>query len=200
MSAGLFTSAEVFIKFLLILLKLNIPTYDWFAQISHKKEISKYIQCESRVKLPTCKTKLPHRQHRVFITARVSDHSPSQRCMSCFQWQCDNCSSPPSCMSWSWIHPATLASRHHSAYQTKHLLGFSQACIVLYSSIYVMPLNRRWPTEALLVRLVQVKGHVLRSDKDVERLDNKKETTEQDNLHVNRSSCTISMFLKPAIS
>ena len=72
--------------------------------------------------------------------------------------------------------------------------------IVLYSSISIAPINSRGPTEALLVRLVQVKGHVLRSDKDVERLDNKKETTEQDNLHVNRSSCTISMFLKPAIS
>ena len=44
--------------------------------------------------------------------------------------------------------------------------------IVLYSSIYIALLNSHRQTEALLVRLAQV----LRSDKDVERLDDKRET------------------------
>jgi len=51
--------------------------------------------------------------------------------------------------------------------------------MVWYSSIYIAPLNNRGPTEALLVRLaplhVHEKRQVLRSDKEVERLDDKKE-------------------------
>jgi len=49
-------------------------------------------------------------------------------------------------------------------------------CIVLYSSIYIAPLNRHGQTEALLVRLAPRKEQVLRSfNKDVERLDDKRE-------------------------
>ena len=39
--------------------------------------------------------------------------------------------------------------------------------IVLYSSIYIAPLNSSGPAEALLVRLAPKKRHVLRSDKEV---------------------------------
>ena len=49
-------------------------------------------------------------------------------------------------------------------------------CIVLYSSIYIAPLNSQRQTEALLVRLAPRKEtKVLRSDKDVERLDDRRE-------------------------
>src|SRR6218665_324195 len=48
-------------------------------------------------------------------------------------------------------------------------------CIVLYSSIYIAPLNSHRQTEALLVRLTPKKRQVLRSDKDVERLDDRRE-------------------------
>jgi len=49
--------------------------------------------------------------------------------------------------------------------------------IVLYSSrpIYIVPLNSHRPTEELLVRLAPRKRQVLRSDKEVERLDDKNE-------------------------
>ena len=43
-------------------------------------------------------------------------------------------------------------------------------CIVLCSNIYIAPLNSHGQTEARLVRLGPRK-QVLRSDKDVERLD-----------------------------
>ena len=46
--------------------------------------------------------------------------------------------------------------------------------LALYSSIYIAPLNSRGPTEGLLVQLAQRKETSLRSDKDVERLDDKK--------------------------
>jgi len=42
-------------------------------------------------------------------------------------------------------------------------------CIVLYSGIYIAPLNNRGPTEALLVRLAPKKRQVLRRDKNVYR-------------------------------
>ena len=45
--------------------------------------------------------------------------------------------------------------------------------IVLYSSIYIAPLNSHGQTEALLVRLE--KRQVLRSGKDLERSDDKRE-------------------------
>ena len=47
--------------------------------------------------------------------------------------------------------------------------------MVWYSSIYIAPFNGRGPTEAPLVRLAPRKRQVLRSDKEVERLDDKKE-------------------------
>ena len=50
-----------------------------------------------------------------------------------------------------------------------------EGCIVLYCSIYIAPLNSRGQTEALLVRLTPRKETVLRSDKDVERLNDKRE-------------------------
>src|SRR6218665_3725237 len=46
---------------------------------------------------------------------------------------------------------------------------------VSYSSIYIAPLNSHIQTEALLVRLAPRKERVLRSDKDVARLDDKRE-------------------------
>ena len=52
---------------------------------------------------------------------------------------------------------------------------FSLSIIILYTSIYIAPLNSRGPTEALMVRLAPRRRHVLRSDKEVERLDDKKE-------------------------
>ena len=42
--------------------------------------------------------------------------------------------------------------------------------IVLYSSIYIVPLNGHGQTEALLVRLAPEKRQVLRSDKDIEKI------------------------------
>ena len=54
---------------------------------------------------------------------------------------------------------------------------------VLYSSIYIAPLNSRGPTEALLVRLAPRKRQVLRSDKEVERLDDKNEARAMHILH-----------------
>jgi len=45
----------------------------------------------------------------------------------------------------------------------------------LYSSIYIVPLNSRGPTEAPLVRLAPRKEKVLRGDKEVGRLDDKHE-------------------------
>jgi len=48
--------------------------------------------------------------------------------------------------------------------------------MVWYSSIYIAPLNSRGPTEALLVSISsKKKRQVLRSNKEVERLDDKKE-------------------------
>jgi len=47
--------------------------------------------------------------------------------------------------------------------------------MVWYSSIYIAPFNSRGPTEALLVRLAPRKETVLRSDKEVESLEDKKE-------------------------
>ena len=47
--------------------------------------------------------------------------------------------------------------------------------VVLYSSIYIASPNSREPTEALFIRLSPKKRQVLRSDKEVERLDDKKE-------------------------
>jgi len=46
--------------------------------------------------------------------------------------------------------------------------------IVLYSSIYIVPLNSRGPTEVLFVRLTPRKERSFK-DKEVERLDDKKE-------------------------
>ena len=48
-------------------------------------------------------------------------------------------------------------------------------CIVLYLNIYIALLNSHGQTEALLVQLAPEKRQVLRSDKDVERLDDKRE-------------------------
>ena len=48
-------------------------------------------------------------------------------------------------------------------------------CIVWYSSIYIAPLNSHGQTEALLVRLAPRKETSLRSVKDVERLDDRRE-------------------------
>jgi len=45
----------------------------------------------------------------------------------------------------------------------------------LYANIYIAPLNCRGPIEAHLFRLAPRKRQVLRSDKEVERLDDKKE-------------------------
>ena len=51
----------------------------------------------------------------------------------------------------------------------------SSYCIVLYSSIHIAPLNSHRQTEALLVRLAPWKETSLKSDKDVERLDDRRE-------------------------
>jgi len=48
----------------------------------------------------------------------------------------------------------------------------------LYSSIYIAPLNSHGQTEALLVRLAPRKETILRSDKDVERLEKKEARAE----------------------
>ena len=48
-------------------------------------------------------------------------------------------------------------------------------CIVLYSSIYIAPLNSHRQTEALLVRLPPINETSFRSDKDLERLDDRRE-------------------------
>src|SRR6218665_1564173 len=48
-------------------------------------------------------------------------------------------------------------------------------CIVLHSSIYIVPLSSRGPTEALLVRLAIRNETSFNKYKDVERLDDKKE-------------------------
>ena len=47
--------------------------------------------------------------------------------------------------------------------------------MVRYSSIYIAPLNSRGSTEALLVLFAPRKETSLRSGKEVERLDDKKE-------------------------
>jgi len=47
--------------------------------------------------------------------------------------------------------------------------------MVWYSSIYIAPLNSRGSTEALLVLFAPRKETSLRSGKEVERLDDKKE-------------------------
>jgi len=46
----------------------------------------------------------------------------------------------------------------------------------MYSSIYIAPLESRGLTEALFVPLAPKKRQVPRRDKDVERLEDKKET------------------------
>ena len=45
----------------------------------------------------------------------------------------------------------------------------------MYSSIFIVPLNSRGPTEVLLVRLAPRKGTSFKRDKDIERLEDKKE-------------------------
>src|SRR6218665_215168 len=48
------------------------------------------------------------------------------------------------------------------------------SCIVLYLSIYIAPLNSHGQKEALLVQLAPRKETSFNSDKDVERLDDKR--------------------------
>src|SRR6218665_4224761 len=50
-----------------------------------------------------------------------------------------------------------------------------QYCIILYSIIYIAPLNSRGPTEFAFGSISSKKREVLRSAKEVERLDDRKE-------------------------
>src|SRR6218665_360654 len=71
--------------------------------------------------------------------------------------------------------------------------------VVLYSSIYIAPLNSHRQREALLVRLAPRKRQVLRSDKDVERSDDKREARAEGGRRFQREGAITAKDLDMAI-